>query len=97
MTDSTLEAASATFLRLQALLIQANQAQWEAGMTPALREDTSERSKGMTSDPVPHIVADTRRLKLRDAFVEAERAQALMLKTLSAAANHLESALSANG
>lgn len=93
MTDDVLDSAAATWLRLQNLLIEANEPQWGAGMTPALREDTTERSKGMTSDPTFHAVSDTRRIMLREAFVEAERAQMLMLRVMNAAANSVEKAL----
>ncbi|WP_139195906.1 DUF7169 domain-containing protein [Curtobacterium sp. MCBA15_009] len=96
MTD-ILEAASASFLRAQRELIFAKEAQWDKGQTPALPEDTTERSKGTVSDPVPAIVDDTRRKKLRASVLETEAAQHNLLRVMDAAANHLERALQANG
>ena len=103
MTDNTaaprndvLDALSATFLRTERLLLFASEAEWQAGATPAPAvDDTHERSKGMTSEPVPGIVDDTRRQKLREAVkeAEAEAAPALLLRVLRAAGVHLEHAL----
>jgi uncharacterized protein (UPF0548 family) len=96
VTDK-LEPGAAAFLRAQQQLIFATEAQWQMGMTPTLSEDTMERSKGTTSDPVPTIVDDTRRQKLRAAVIEAEDAQRNYLRVLAAAANHVEKALSEYG
>ncbi|WP_141399253.1 hypothetical protein [Curtobacterium sp. 'Ferrero'] len=96
MTDA-LEAASASFLRAQRELVFAKEAQWNKGQTPALPEDTTERSKGTVSDPVPAIVDDTRRKRLRASVRETEDAQRNLLRVMNAAANRLERALHANG
>lgn len=92
MTD-TLEQFAATYLRLRALLAEAGTPQWQAGMSPQPVEDTTERSKNMTSDPTPTIVADTRRLKLRIAVLEAEAALTKAGLRLQAAEAHLTNAL----
>jgi hypothetical protein len=50
-----------------------NEASYQAGKTPVLRADTSERSKGMTSDPTATAALDGRRIKLREALDNADR------------------------
>lgn len=72
MSLTPLESFAAAYLDVSALLTNASEAQWQAGKTPVPREDTTERSSGMTSDPTPTITADGRRLALRAAVVEAE-------------------------
>lgn len=71
MTDA-LKATIAGYLRLKQLLNDIGDAQFKPGRTPVPREDTTERSKGMTSDPTLSAVADGRRLELRAAVVKAE-------------------------
>lgn len=65
---------AADVLALSALLSDASEAQWQAGKTPVPREDTTERSRGLVSDPTPSTVVDGRRLALRAAVIEAETA-----------------------
>jgi len=76
MTAPTvLDKFAAAYLRVyQSLHSDAAEAQWMPGRTPVLREDTTERSKGLTSDPVPTTAMDGRRLNLRAAVMEAEKA-----------------------
>lgn len=69
---SPLDTFAATVLRTRRLLAEISEAQWQPGKTPTPREDTTERSKGMVSDPTPSAVADPRRLKLRIAVITAE-------------------------
>lgn len=95
--NASFNEAAASWLRLQSKLIDANTAQFQAGMSPALPEDTSERSKGVTSDPTFHAVADERRIKLRAAFKEAEQAQMLVQKAMAYATKRLEKALAEDG
>lgn len=93
MTEpSTLERFGGTYLRLRALLADASEAQWTMGVTPHPKEDTTERSKGLTADPVPTAVMDTRRLQVRASVIEAEHALTLADQTLRAAVHHLEAA-----
>jgi|GEM_PF-6698134 len=94
MTDTpqTLEAFGAGYLRVRQLLADVGDAQWRAGKSPVAKEDTTERSKGLTSDPTPSIVVDTRRLALRVAAIEAEQALAKAALTLQAAERHLNEA-----
>jgi hypothetical protein len=91
--SQTLETFAATYLRLQALLAQAAEPQWQAGMSPQPIEDTNERSKNMTSDPTPSIVGDTRRLKLRVSTLEAEAALEQAGRLMQAVEAHLTKAL----
>jgi len=88
-----LEAFAATYLRLTDLLREVGDAQWQAGKTPVPREDTTERSKGLTSDPTPTVAADTRRLALRLAVIEAEQALEKAGRNMQAAERHLTDAL----
>lgn len=95
MTEAhpTLEAFGAGYLRVRQLLADVGDSQWRAGKSPVPREDTTERSKGLTSDPTPSIVVDSRRLALRAAAIEAEQALAKATQTLQAAERHLNDAL----
>lgn len=93
MTDtapSILDAFGATFLRTHQLLEDVGDSQWKPGRTPTLPEDTTERSKGLTSDPVVTAALDTRRIRLRDAVISAESAMADALTALA----HAEAVLS---
>lgn len=68
----TLDNFAAAVLRVRKLLAETSEAQWQPGKTPTPREDTTERAKGMVSDPTPSAVADPRRLKLRIAVLTAQ-------------------------
>ena len=70
------------------------EAQWRAGRTPVPKEDTSERSQGMTNDPVPTATTDVRRVNLRNAVIAGEKALHDAERTLAIAARRLEIALS---
>lgn len=77
MTTPALDAARevvARYLSLKQLLANIGDDQWRPGHSPTAKEDTTERSKGMTSDPTPSIVADPRRLALRAEVIDAENA-----------------------
>lgn len=92
MTNTPLEPFAATYLRLQQLLADVGDSQWRAGKSPVPKEDTTERSRGLTSDPVPSIVTDTRRLALRAAAIEAEQALERAGRAMQAAERHLNEA-----
>ncbi|MFS6529142.1 hypothetical protein V8Z69_18345 [Microbacterium aurugineum] len=92
-TADTLEAFGATYLRLHQALDNASESQWQAGYTPRARDDgdaATIRSNGTTSDPTVGIFLDGRRLALREAVIEAERAQELALHTMQTAIAKLE-------
>lgn len=91
-TPPTLEAFGAGYLRVRQLLVDVGDAQWRAGKSPVPKEDTTERAKGLTSDPTPSIVVDARRMALRLAVIEAEQALAKATLTLQAAERHLNDA-----
>lgn len=93
MTNLSLEIFGGSYLAVVGLLSEADEAQWQAGKSPVPREDTTERSQGMTSDPTPTITADERRLGLRVAVIAAERELNEANRRLSAAAHHLSEAL----
>lgn len=93
MTAPSPRDLAAAALRVIQLLNEVGEAQWRAGRTPVPREDTTERSKGLTSDPTPNIVADQRRLALRAAVIETEQSLEAAMKTLTAAERHLTDAL----
>ena len=91
--NPTLEAFGATYLRLRQLLDDVGDSQWRAGQSLVPKEDTTERSKGLTSDPTPNIVVDSRRLALRAAVIEAEQALEKAGRTMQAAERHLTDSL----
>jgi len=88
----TLEVFTGTVLRVRQLLADIGDAQWRAGKSPVPKEDTTERSRGLTSDPTPNIVVDTRRMELRKAVLEAESALEFAGRKLQAAERHLHAA-----
>ncbi|QUE26085.1 hypothetical protein SEA_STOOR_45 [Microbacterium phage Stoor] len=94
MTDTppTLEAVMATYLRVRQLVADVGDSQWRAGKSPVPKEDTTERAKGLTSDPTPSIVVDARRMALRLAVIEAEQALEKVARQLQAAERHLNDA-----
>ncbi|WP_295790884.1 hypothetical protein [uncultured Microbacterium sp.] len=95
MTAPVLEAFGAAYLRLSALLDAAAAPQWQVAQSVRPREDTSERSVGVTSDPTWRAASDERRLRLRAAVVAAERARALAARQLRAAELNVADALTA--
>lgn len=88
----TLAVFAATYLRVRQLLSDIGDAQWRAGKSPVPKEDTTERSKGLTSDPTPSITVDSRRMALRLAVIEAEQALEKAGRNLQAAERHLNDA-----
>ena len=69
-----LDLFSGAYLRVHRLLADTADSQWIAGKTPVLKEDTTERSIGLTTDPTATAALDTRRWNLREAVVNAESA-----------------------
>ena len=63
-------------LLLASALGRAEAVQWQPAPTPKPREDTTERSRGIHSDPTAQTATDPRRLALRAAVVTAELALA---------------------
>ena len=88
----TLAVFAATYLRVRQLLADVGDSQWRAGKSPVPKEDTTERAKGLTSDPTPSIVVDSRRMALRLAVIEAEQALEKAGRNLQAAERHLNDA-----
>lgn len=96
MSDTTrdrLEEFAAGYLRLVKLLADLGDSQWEPGRTPTPRDDTTERTIGTVSDPVPGVAGDPRRIKLRDNVLKAEAALLAATVTMSAVERHLHEAL----
>lgn len=98
MTDTTnpldtLERFGAANLRLRQLLADSREAQWRPGRSPVPKEDTTERSKGLVNDPTATTVLDTRRVALRAAALEAERALVEADRAMRFAAARLAAAL----
>jgi hypothetical protein len=90
-----LDLFAGAYLRLWGMVEnhEVQDSQWQAGRTPAAREDTSERSRGLVNDPTASIAVDTRRVNLREAVLAAEKALADADEVLRAAEATLESAL----
>jgi hypothetical protein len=102
MTDSpspldTLERFGAANLRVRQLLADSREAQWRTGKSPVPKEDTTERSKGLVNDPTATTVLDPRRVALRAAALEAERALSIAARTLRVAEARLVAALAQAG
>jgi hypothetical protein len=70
----TVKATAAEALQIVRLLDAASGIQWEASPVPKPREDTTQRAKGGHGDPTADIVTDPRRLAVREAVTDAERA-----------------------
>ena len=93
----TLERFGAANLRVRQLLADSREAQWRPGKSPVPKEDTTERSKGLVNDPTATTVLDPRRVALRGATLEAERALSLAARTLRVAEARLAAALAQAG
>ncbi|MCZ0708750.1 hypothetical protein OYT00_01950 [Microbacterium paraoxydans] len=89
-----LEPFAAAYLRLRALTDGPDlaEAQWMAGRSPVPREDTTERAKNTTADPVLFALTDPRRVALRDSVQAAERALRHAEYTMGVAVARLEAA-----
>lgn len=82
--------AAEEILETVRLLDAVGEAQWEAARAIALPDDdTTERAKGGHGDPVPSIVTDERRLRLRAAVIAAEREVAAAVERLPAVRRNL--------
>jgi hypothetical protein len=77
-------------LALASLIGEASEIQWQAGFTPKPREDTAERSRGGHSDPTVNIVADERRLAVRQAVELSDQLLGEALKALVKARRRME-------
>lgn len=102
MTDTTdpldtLERFGAANLRVRQLLADSREAQWRPGKSPVPKEDTTERSKGLVNDPTATTVLDPRRVALRAATLEAEKALSNADRTLRVAEARLAAALAQSG
>lgn len=82
-----------TFVRLSALVADAEVVQWEAAPVPRPREDTTERASGEYADPTPSTSLDARRLAVREAHDRAVGALREMTETGAEALRLLEEAL----
>lgn len=81
--------------RIDALLDEAQDAQWQSAPYPTSREESGIRGKGTTNDPTSAIALDGRRLRLRAAVVAAERELAMLQHGTAKIASRLEGAINA--
>lgn len=65
--------------------LDAETVQWSAAPRSAARGDTTERAKGVRSDPTPAVALDEKRLRVRAAVIGAERAIEDSTRSLRAA------------
>ena len=74
-TPTTLQKFAAVYVRVWGLASnrEVQEAQYQPGRSVVPREDTTERSRGLINDPTANIILDTRRVKLREAVLEAEK------------------------
>lgn len=73
-TPDPIRATAEESLRLALQITTAREIQWEASPIPKPREDTTQRATGGHSDPTGTIATDLRRLAVRVAVMDAERA-----------------------
>jgi F0F1-type ATP synthase delta subunit len=88
-------AAAKAALELALVLGQTEEIQWQPSSTPRPREDTTERSRGGHSDPTLNVVADDRRLDLREAIKAAQDRLLEAERVLTASTKKLEAAIDA--
>lgn len=81
------------FTRLAALAASADEIQWEASPRPRSREDSDRKAAGGHGDPTGDVALDPRRLAVREAMVQAERALEGALQGLQAARGALAKAV----
>lgn len=94
LTNPGLQAAATIFLQLQALLTEAESAQWQRSRVIASDEDDPGiRSRGEHGDPTFDAASDPSRLGLRAAVIEAEDALGREYDILTEHAARLQKAL----
>lgn len=93
MIEDLIEGIGLAYADIEALLDEAEDAQWQASPYPTSREDSGIRGKGSVSDPTSTIALDGRRLRLRAAVQQAEAELAATLKNLHKSHDRLETAL----
>ena len=73
MTPATLITSTGdAIVRLAKAYARALSVQWLPPLGPSTRHDTSERAKGLISNPTLDTATDPRRLRVRAAVIEAE-------------------------
>lgn len=94
-TAETLESMGASWLTLyrDTYNDEVQDFQWMPGMTPVPRFDTTERSSGLTNDPTATTAMDARRIALREAVIQAERALQSAIVAMEKAGATLKAAL----
>lgn len=94
LTHPELAAVATLYLRLQALLAEAETAQWQRSRVISSDEDDPGiRSKGEHGDPTFDAVADPARLALRGAVIQAEDVLARHFAELTESTARLTAAL----
>lgn len=94
LTNPGLNAAATVFLQLQALLTEAEAAQWQRSRIIAADEDDPGiRAKGEHGDPTFDAASDPARLALRAAVIEAEDALGRQYDVLTEQAARVQKAL----
>lgn len=89
-----LNAAATIFLQLQALLTEAESAQWQRSrVISADEDDPGIRSQGEHGDPTFDAASDPARLALRAAVIEAEDALSRQYGVLTEQAARMQKAL----
>ncbi|PPG39492.1 hypothetical protein [Pseudoclavibacter sp. RFBA6] len=71
-SDPSVQTIASELPNLLRQLEQARDAQWRRSSVPSPRDDTTERSQGVRSDPTANTALDPRRLRLRAAVLRAE-------------------------
>lgn len=94
-TARMLREATDAFVRLAALVADADEIQWEPGKAIKPPDETGRKRSGEVSDPTSAVALDSRRLDVRVAQIEAVAAISKAKETITAAHHHLSDALAA--
>lgn len=88
-----LESVGGSYLSIHAMLGEAENAQWQAGLTPVAKDEVTTRSHNTVSDPTWFHYADGRRQDLREAVIEANKALRLAEQAMAFAVYRLQNQL----
>lgn len=93
ISSPSLQATIGRALQLQALLSEAESAQWQRSRVIAVEDDPGIRAKGGHGDPTFDATSDPARLALRAAVIGAEDILARQFTELTEQATRLQKAL----
>lgn len=90
---ASVKALAASVTPLVESYLDAETVQWSAAPVSRARADTTERAKGVRSDPTVAVALDPKRLRVRAAVIGADRALEDATRALAAADSALRVAV----